>query len=192
MFETTSLLPTPRGELPLGRLLDALHFAAEAHRRQRRKSEAATDADAVPYINHPIRVAWLVVEHGQVSDLCVLRAAILHDTIEDTGVTHPELAHRFGLRVADTVNEVTDDKSLPKAERKAQQVIHAAHLSVGAAAIKLADKIDNLTDLIAAPPAWPLDRKRAYFDWAETVVRAIPAPNPGLLEVFERVLASRP
>lgn len=188
----SSLLPAPTRGLPFGQLLDALHFAAEAHRSQRRKGADVEDAKTIPYINHPIRVAWLMAEHGGIDDLCALQAAVLHDTIEDTGVTHAELSQRFGVRVADMVAEVTDDKSLPKAERKQQQIAHAAHLSVGASALKLADKIDNLTDLIVAPPPWPDERRRAYFDWASAVVGAIREPNPGLLAAFDRIAAQRP
>ena len=94
-------------------LLAALRFAAEKHRSQRRK-----DSESTPYINHPIAVAELLARVGKVDNLELLQAAILHDTIEDTETTAQELDERFGERVRRLVEEVTDDKRLPKAERK--------------------------------------------------------------------------
>src|SRR5881628_2714203 len=120
-----------KGELAL--LLKALAFAAHKHRDQRRK-----DAQASPYINHPIALADVLVNEGGVTDVDVLCAALLHDTVEDTATTHEELANAFGSRIARIVAEVTDDKSLPKAERKRLQVEHAASLSREAKLVKLA------------------------------------------------------
>ena len=94
-------------------LLKALHFAAHKHREQRRK-----DVEASPYINHPIEVAELLARVGRVNDLVTLQGAILHDTIEDTQTTGAELEAAFGAEVRRVVEEVTDDKRLPKAERK--------------------------------------------------------------------------
>src|SRR3712207_4851286 len=91
-------------------LLGALHFAADRHRDQRRKG-----AEASPYINHPIEVAEVLARVGGVRDLVTLQAAILHDTLEDTETTAEELAAAFGPEVLRVVEEVTDDKKLPKA-----------------------------------------------------------------------------
>src|SRR5437016_2841167 len=79
-----------------------------------------------------------------VDDENTLVAAILHDTVEDTETSFEELKERFGLLIAETVAEVTDDKSLPKPKRKALQIEHAPHLSRHAKLVKLADKICNL------------------------------------------------
>jgi (p)ppGpp synthase/HD superfamily hydrolase len=167
------------------RLLAALDFAADKHRAQRRKSEGD-----VPYINHPIRVARLLAEVGGVEDEEILIAAVLHDTIEDTATTPTELESAFGPVVCRLVEEVTDDKSLPKAERKRLQVEHAPKLSRGAALIKLADKIANVGDLSHAPPVdWPIERSRGYLDWAEAVVLALPRANAALEARFAEVVA---
>lgn len=80
-------------------------------------------------------------------------AALLHDTIEDTDTTADELRSEFGQAISSIVLEVTDDKTLPKAERKRLQVEHAAHLSTHAKLVKLADKICNLRDVASSPPA---------------------------------------
>jgi len=169
-------------------LLEAVMFAAERHRQQRRK-----DAEASPYINHPIALAHLLATTGGVDDLAVLQAAILHDTIEDTDTTEAELQARFGPAVAAMVMEVTDDKALAKAERKALQVAHAPHKSPGAALVKLADKTCNLRDMAAAPPAgWDLARRQEYFDWARQVVEGLPRVNDALRAAFDAAYAARP
>lgn len=169
-------------------LLDAVMFAAERHRDQRRK-----DAQTSPYINHPIALAHLLATVGAVDDMDVLRAAILHDTVEDTETTEAELRERFGDAVTDIVMEVTDDKALPKQERKALQVEHAPHKSVGATLVKLADKTCNLRDIANTPPAtWSVVRCREYFDWARHVVDALPKVNAALLAAFDAAHARRP
>lgn len=171
-----------------GQLLKALAFAAEKHRDQRRK-----DAEASPYINHPIELANLLANKGGIEDLVVLKAAVLHDTIEDTETTMDELVKLFGREVADVVLEVTDDKSLAKARRKELQIEHAGHTSPKAALVKLADKICNLRDLAASPPAdWPVERVQEYFDWAKAVVGRLPKVNERLLAAFNEAYAKNP
>jgi guanosine-3',5'-bis(diphosphate) 3'-pyrophosphohydrolase len=153
-----------KSELAL--LLKALAFAAHKHRDQRRK-----DPGASPYINHPIALADVLVNEGGVTDVEVLCAALLHDTVEDTATTPPELEEAFGARIAGIVAEVTDDTRLPRAERKRLQIEHAGALSPEAKLVKLADKICNLRDVAERPPAsWDLARRREYFDWAKRVV----------------------
>jgi GTP diphosphokinase / guanosine-3',5'-bis(diphosphate) 3'-diphosphatase len=163
-------------------------FAAHKHRDQRRK-----DADATPYINHPIQLAGVLVNEGGVTDINVLAAAILHDTVEDTQTTAVELEQEFGAAIAAMVMEVTDDKSLPKEQRKRLQIEHAAMLSHGARLVKLADKICNLRDMNAAPPAqWSLARRQEYFDWAAAVVDRLRGTHALLEELFDREQQRRP
>jgi guanosine-3',5'-bis(diphosphate) 3'-pyrophosphohydrolase len=168
-------------------ILSAADFAARKHQAQRRK-----DSDATPYINHPIAVAELLARVAGVQDVTTLQAALLHDTVEDTSTTPDELELRFGPEVRQLVMEVTDDKSLPKAERKRLQIVHAPQLSPRARLIKLADKIANLTDLTATVPAtWPIERKREYLDWAEQVMSKIRGANGELEQLFDRTLAEK-
>lgn len=170
---------------PLGAFAKAVAFAADKHRNQRRK-----DAEASPYINHPIALANVLANEGGVEDVTVLCAAVLHDTIEDTETTSEELQAIFGPKVASVVMEVTDDKSLEKSLRKQRQVEHAPHISKEAKLVKLADKISNLRDIIASPPAdWSAERKRAYFEWAAKVVAGVRGVHPGLESVFDGLLA---
>lgn len=169
-------------------LLSAASFAADRHRNQRRK-----DADATPYINHPLQLACLLATVGAVDDVDTLIAAVLHDTVEDTETTYDELVERFGRAVADIVAEVTDDKSLSKADRKRLQVEHAPHMSSAAALVKLADKACNLRDVANRPPkGWSLQRKQEYFDWGRAVVAGLPTVNARMLSAFNDAYALRP
>ena len=163
-------------------ILTAAHFAAEKHANQKRKGKAGE-----PYINHLLEVAQLISSALPEPDTNLVIAALLHDTIEDAGVTREELIERFGEDVASLVMEVTDDKSLPKLERKRLQIENAPKKSVRAQFIKVADKISNMRSILISPPKeWDLERKEKYFEWARRVVGALSSPNPVLIAEFER------
>ncbi len=165
----------------------AVHFAADKHRDQRRK-----DAKASPYINHPIALAQVLSEEAGITDVDVLSAAILHDTIEDTHTTPDELRTHFGHRITDIVLEVTDDKSLSKEQRKMLQIEHASHKSPEARLVKLADKICNLRDILSSPPSdWTLERKQEYFEWAAQVIDGLRGSNTQLEAIFDVTFARR-
>jgi guanosine-3',5'-bis(diphosphate) 3'-pyrophosphohydrolase len=169
-------------------ILRALAFAAHKHRDQRRK-----DARASPYINHPIALADILCSEGGIDDPDVLCAALLHDTVEDTDTDPEQLEAELGARIRDLVLEVTDDKRLPKAERKRLQIERAGSLSQGAKLVKLADKIANLRDVANCPPtSWSLERRQEYFDWAKAVVDRLRGVHPGLEAVFDAAYARRP
>jgi hypothetical protein len=120
-------------------VLLAADAAARWHVNQRRKGAAQE-----PYINHLLEVASLVTEATSGADPNVVIAALLHDAIEDQGVTAATIASQFGKLAADIVMEVTDDKALPKAERKRLQVEHAPHKSREAKLIKLRIESERL------------------------------------------------
>jgi guanosine-3',5'-bis(diphosphate) 3'-pyrophosphohydrolase len=165
-------------------LLRALEYAADRHRNQRRK-----DMGQTPYVNHLIAVADLLANVGDVSDPEVLAAAVLHDVVEDAGVSNTEVAERFGAAVASLVAEVTDDKSLSHDERRKRQIVHASELSARAKLIKLADKIANVTDVIERPPAyWSRRRCVEYLAWSAAVVAGCRGANAGLERRFDEVL----
>lgn len=164
----------------LRRLTEAFDFAAQAHTGQTRKGKAAE-----PYINHLADVAARVAKSPAATEAVVI-AAILHDTVEDTETSLDTLRERFGPEVADLVAEVTDDKSLPKAERKRLQVVHAPDTSLGAKRIKLADKASNLSALADSPPHWwDLSRKREYLAWAREVGAGLRGVDPLLDMAFD-------
>jgi (p)ppGpp synthase/HD superfamily hydrolase len=103
-------VPTFLTELPLAR--DALGFARELHRGQRRSSDQA------PFILHPLEVAALLhtTGYGEIA----VAAGILHDTVEDTGVETETITDRFGTEVGALVGATTEDPRIePYQERKA-------------------------------------------------------------------------
>jgi guanosine-3',5'-bis(diphosphate) 3'-pyrophosphohydrolase len=166
--------------LPL--ILRALHFAANKHRMQRRK-----DAEASPYINHPIALAETLSTVG-VTDPATLAAAILHDVIEDTDTSPDEIEAAFGADIRHIVMEVTDDKSLPKERRKQLQIDHAASASMAARLVKLADKICNVRDILESPPqGWSLTRRGDYLDWARQVIDSLRGTHPVLEARFDEL-----
>src|SRR6266852_1591955 len=98
-------------------VLKAADAAARWHVHHRRKGPAEE-----PYINHLIEVAMLVADATDGSDTNLVIAALLHDAIEDSEVPRELIAETFGEDVARIVEEVTDDKTLPKEVRKHKQV----------------------------------------------------------------------
>lgn len=170
----------------VGLILKAIRFSATKHNDQRRK-----DSKSSPYINHPIQVAEILWTIGEVRDVNLLIASILHDTLEDTETSPAEIKTEFGENVLALVLEVTDDKSLPTQVRKQRQVESAPHKTQDAKLLKLADKICNVRDLIYSPPrAWSLGRQREYLLWSEKVVAGLRGVNPGLERYYDELLAS--
>ncbi|WP_080807648.1 HD domain-containing protein [Halomicronema hongdechloris] len=162
--------------------LQALAFAAHQHRHQRRKG-----AETLPYINHPIALVHILWHEATIQDPVVLTSALLHDTVEDTGTSFEQIDGQFGPEVGAIVRQLTDDKTLPKATRKQQQIDHAPHLCDRAKLVKLADKIHNLRDLRQHPPqGWSLERRRDYCQWAKQVVDALRGVHPSLEALFDQ------
>jgi (p)ppGpp synthase/HD superfamily hydrolase len=168
-------------------LLKCTNFAAEKHKNQRRKNP-----DKTPYINHPIGVAYILTNEAKISDLTVLQAALLHDTVEDTDTTFEEIETIFGKSVRGIVEEVTDDKTLPKHERKRLQIEHAPGSSKEAKLVKLADKLYNLRDLEACTPeGWSEQRVQEYFEWSKKVVEGLRGTNPSMERSLDQIFLRR-
>lgn len=162
-------------------VLRAADTAARWHVHQRRKGIAQE-----PYINHLLEVASLVAEATNGSDPTVVIAALLHDAVEDQGATSETVAMEFGQHVADIVMEVTDDKTLPKDERKRRQVENAEDKSREGKLIKLADKTSNLRTVAASPAAdWSVKRRLEYIEWVKNVVAGLRGTSPWLEQQFD-------
>ncbi|NXX23503.1 MESH1 pyrophosphohydrolase, partial [Podargus strigoides] len=154
-------------------LLEAADFAARKHKGQRRK-----DPEGTPFINHPIGAEP--------------RSAARPGTAPDTDTTLPEIEERFGAEVRRVVEEVTDDKTLPKTERKRLQVERAPGSSPRAKLVKLADKLYNLRDLNrCTPQGWPPQRVQEYFRWAAEVVAGLRGTSPPLEAALQRLFEER-
>lgn len=162
-------------------VLKAADAAARWHAHQQRKGEARE-----PYINHLLEVARLVAEATDGRDPELVMAALLHDAIEDQGVPRALIEEAFGEDVADLVEEVSDDKSLPQQERKRLQVENAGRATPRARLLKLADKTSNLRAIAASPPAdWSVQRRLDYVRWGRDVVAALGPVTPWLDQQFE-------
>jgi len=168
----------------LALVFEALHFAAGKHKKQRRKG-----VDSMPYINHPIAVAYYLCTYANICDPNIIAAAILHDTLEDTDATPGEIEDNFGKQVLKLVLEVTDDKNLPKKVRRREQENTVSQQSHGAKLIRIADKISNVHDLLYAPPAgWDSETQIEYLDWTERVIKKIKGVNPDLEHKYDKML----
>jgi guanosine-3',5'-bis(diphosphate) 3'-pyrophosphohydrolase len=160
----------------------AADFAAKRHKDQRRKGKGQ-----VPYVNHLADVARLLAVATKGTDPELVAAGWLHDTVEDTATSHDELVSTFGDDVAALVKEVTDDKSLPKAERKRLQVVKTPAKTPRAKMIKLADLTSNLRQL---PDDWESRRIHEYFEWADQVAAGCRGVNAELERTFDQTAAS--
>jgi guanosine-3',5'-bis(diphosphate) 3'-pyrophosphohydrolase len=171
-------------QMLLSQYIDAILFATKKHQGQTRK-----DRNHSPYITHPIAVVLVIVEIGKITEPNIIISAILHDTIEDTNTTPKELSQNFGNEVLKIVLEVTDDKSLPKEERKRLQVKHAPDLSYAARIVKWGDKLVNCRDILTNPPEdWPIERRQNYIQWAADVLAQIRDTNPLLEAEFDQMV----
>jgi (p)ppGpp synthase/HD superfamily hydrolase len=160
----------------------AADFAAERHKDQRRKGKGQ-----VPYVNHLADVARLLAVATKGADPELVAAGWLHDTVDDTATSHDELVSTFGDNIASLVMEVTDDKSLPKAERKRLQVVKTPAKTPRAKMIKLADLTSNLRQL---PDDWEVRRIHDYFEWADQVAAGCRGINAELERTFDQTAAS--
>jgi (p)ppGpp synthase/HD superfamily hydrolase len=162
-------------------VMRAADAAARWHIDQRRKGAAQE-----PYINHLLEVASLVTKATNGTEPSVVIAALLHDAIEDRNISADTIASEFSQDVANIVLEVTDDKSLPKAERKRRQVESASKKSREAKLIKLADKTSNLRAVANSPALdWSVERRLEYVEWAKSVVDGVRGTSPWLEQQFD-------
>ncbi|HLM28567.1 MAG TPA: bifunctional (p)ppGpp synthetase/guanosine-3',5'-bis(diphosphate) 3'-pyrophosphohydrolase [Acidimicrobiales bacterium] len=128
--------------------------SADAHRGQSRNSGEA-------YVQHPLAVARIVADLGL--DDVTVAAALLHDTVEDTGVTVDDISQAFGGDVANIVDGVTKLDRVQFNSKEAQQAATMRKMLVAMAKdlrvliIKLADRLHNMRT-IAALPAWKQER----------------------------------
>jgi GTP pyrophosphokinase len=124
-------------------------YAMKAHGTQKR-------ASGDPYFSHPLEVAAILTDL-RVDDQTIA-AAILHDTIEDTGTTRADIAQWFGENIASLVEGLTKLKKLDLVSKKAAQAENLRKLLLAVAAdarvllVKLADRLHNMRTLHYVPP----------------------------------------
>lgn len=163
----------------------AASFAAIRHAGQVKK------AGQTPYINHLADVACLLAEGPAAADANLIAAGWLHDVVEDSHATAEEIEVLFGADIRSLVEELTDDMSLAREERKKRQIADIAAKSHRARLLKLADKTSNVRAAIdRTPAAWSADDLRAYVAWGRQVVDAgCRGLDPRLEAEFDRQVA---
>ena len=165
-------------------LADALAFSLLAHAGQYRKNVTKD-----PYFFHPTRVMMWLRRNG-VEDAHVLAAALLHDVVEDTAHTLDEIREKFGEKVASIVAEVTTDKNQTKLQQKQGQIEKAASLSPEAAAVKIADRVDNLESYRDGLPAgWTREYALGYLAHGLALSRQMTHPLREKLEETVRAVS---
>ena len=151
---------------------EAAVFAERAHRGVFRKG---TD---IPYITHPMEAA--VIVSAFTDDEEMIAAALLHDVMEDAGVTREELEQAFGPRVAWLVMDESEDKRKTWQERKGYTVRHLMTASREIKILALGDKLSNMRStardyLVMGDHIWQRfnekdKRKHAWYYWGVTYI----------------------
>jgi guanosine-3',5'-bis(diphosphate) 3'-pyrophosphohydrolase len=155
----------------------ALAFAAECHK------EAVRDGrDSLPYLHHPLDVANILRWEAGITNQEVLCAALLHDTIEEGGAQIAEIQEKFGLRVAELVDELTRTEPSPEETAgKTKEEIYQLRtemmlkeiriMSQSAGLIKLADRLSNLREAVLVRTPKKLLR---YKEQTRLILQEIP------------------
>ncbi|MBK7860455.1 MAG: bifunctional (p)ppGpp synthetase/guanosine-3',5'-bis(diphosphate) 3'-pyrophosphohydrolase [Archangiaceae bacterium] len=146
----------------------ALDFAARAHGAQQ------VPGSGFPYVVHLTKVAAEVMRactHQPSADATLaVTCALLHDSMEDAGVTKAQLVQQFGAQVADGVDALTKRDAVPKPDRMRDSLTRIAAQPPEIAMVKLADRITNLEP---APPHWSAEKRSAYRAEAHEIARAL-------------------
>lgn len=156
----------------------AIQFAARKHHGHLRI--VSTEEAPMPYITHLFSVAILVAEDGASDDL--VTAALLHDTIEDTGTTREEIAQSFNQHVADLVVSVSevrerDGAKLSWKECKTEYLDRLASATDETLVIAIADKIENVES-----------RAEEFIKYGESFLKNWRQPNASYLWFYGEAL----
>jgi (p)ppGpp synthase/HD superfamily hydrolase len=157
---------------------DALAFAGQRHAGQTR------DLDDLPFVTHPMEVACLLHEAGYADE--VVAAGVLHDVLEDTDAEQSDLESRFGRRVAELVEAVTDDPSIEDdATRRAALRRQVAEAGECAAVVFAADKVSKARELrlrMSRGRSEPADRGKVEHYEASLAMLVDLIPGHGFLD----------
>jgi (p)ppGpp synthase/HD superfamily hydrolase len=172
-------------------LHEAVRWATKLHRAQDRDGEFA-----LPYITHPLDVVSLLRYKGEVTDENMLAIAILHDVVEQCGVTVEEVSSRFGSVIGAGVNELTRREPSPASiegmdadqiwQLRADLLLEEIRgMSFVAKTVKLADRLSNLASARATRSP---DRLQRYIQQTYLILEAIPRETcPALWDEVRRL-----
>lgn len=162
--------------------LKAFTYAVEAHADQKTPK-------GLPYLVHFSGVASLVIEGCKQSQLdeeksnLAIVCALLHDVIEDTSKTYDDLYTQFSPEVADGVEALTKDKTLPSKKEQMQNSLEKLmNQPYEVQMVKLADRITNLS---TPPSHWNKDKINAYYNEAKLILSCIRNSNMYLSSKLE-------
>ncbi len=154
---------------------EALDFAAEHHGQQK------VPGSGYPYVVHVTKVATEVLHAiGDDSSFNIdlaMTCALLHDLVEDAGVTLEAMTERFGTRVAAGVSALTKDASVPKRGSMADSLRRIRAQPREIWVVKMADRVTNLEP---PPPQWPVEKRAAYRVEAQAIHVALHEAHEGL------------
>jgi (p)ppGpp synthase/HD superfamily hydrolase len=160
-------------------ILKAVEFARKAHEGQLRKYTNE------PYVFHPINVGFILTTVTDDPD--IISAGILHDVIEDTKVTGPDVFNSFGVRVTKFVLDVTDVSNKSDGNRKVRKQIDLKHLAKGepeSKTIKLADIIDNASSIVKYDPGFA----KVWLQEKKDLLPFLKDGNTELYELAQRTI----
>lgn len=160
-------------------LNDALIFAVKAHGNQIRKYTFE------PYYFHPLNV--MLILSTITDDEDVLKAALLHDVVEDTPVTIDKITNKFGFRVGKIVNEVTDISRTFHGNRKTRKAMDRWHISYASPegqTVKLADLIDNTRSIVEHDP----DFAKVYMKEKKLLLNLLTKGNKVLYNIASKTV----
>ena len=159
----------------------ALDFAAMAHKGQTRKYTGE------PYIVHPCAVAGLVRSVTTCNE--AVAAALLHDVVEDCGVSLGYLAEEFGVEVAAMVMDVTDVSRPGDGNRATRKRLDLEHIAKGgrySQTIKLADLIDNTKSIVLYDPEF----SKVYLREKAALLEVLTKGDKTLLEIARKMVTT--
>jgi guanosine-3',5'-bis(diphosphate) 3'-pyrophosphohydrolase len=164
-------------------LLEAVSFAARAHRHQLRKD------GQTPYVAHVVRVCLIVRHVFGVADPTALTAAVLHDAIEDTDTDFDDLEERFGRGAAAWAAALCKDKRLPEDAREEDYVARLVAAPWQVKVCKLADVFDNLMDSRSLKPEQAAKSRKRWRQYIDALGAHLPDEARPAYEIVERLYA---
>jgi len=167
-------------------LQDTWQLVSRLHNGQKYGGNA--QGEQIEYINHVGSVTFEILhaiqlDPGMNAGLAV-KCALLHDTIEDTSVSHQDILQLFGNEVAEGVSALTKNTDIPSKKLQMEDSLRRIKLQPKEVwAVKLADRIVNL---YAPPYYWNEEKKTQYLEEAKLILKELSAGNAYLAQRLEQ------
>lgn len=150
--------------------IEAMNYAAAVHGEQKVPGQPYSYVVHLAEVAQEVMAALCSSGNSGLNAELLIQCAILHDSMEDAGISYRELKNRFGRTVADGVQALTKNKALPKEMRMKDSLGQITKQPREIWMVKLADRIVNLQN----PPAfWTRDKKTSYLEEAELILMVL-------------------